>query len=142
MWCQWSGVIVYFWKMVVSVEFIDNNCIMTVCNYFVKCQFLIGATIKREGNAHHIIQSNTLCPPKEDIFLTTFYGRYFSSDVIHVTNFHLGLWRQIAYQCATVLRFCCGFYQNPFMGVLAIFSTGTYAIIGTTCVESETCYEK
>ena len=26
--------------------------------------------------------------------------------------------------------------------VLAIFSTGTYAIIGTTCVKSETCYEK
>ena len=25
---------------------------------------------------------------------------------------------------------------------LAIFSTGTYAIIGTTCVESETSYEK
>ena len=35
-----------------------------------------------------------------------------------------------------------GFYQNPFMGDLAIFSTGTYAIIGTTCVESETCNEK
>ena len=28
------------------------------------------------------------------------------------------------------------------MGVLAIFSTGTYAIIGMTCVESEICYEK
>ena len=28
------------------------------------------------------------------------------------------------------------------MGVLSIFSTGTYEIIGTTCVESETCYEK
>ena len=28
------------------------------------------------------------------------------------------------------------------MGVLAIFSTGTYAIIGTMCVKSETCYEK
>ena len=28
------------------------------------------------------------------------------------------------------------------MGVLTVFSTGTYAIIGTTCVESETCYEK
>ena len=28
------------------------------------------------------------------------------------------------------------------MGVLAIFSTGTYAIIGTTCVKSETCYKK
>ena len=28
------------------------------------------------------------------------------------------------------------------MWVLAIFSTGTYAIIGTTCVESETYYEK
>ena len=28
------------------------------------------------------------------------------------------------------------------MGVLAIFSTGTYAIIGTMCVQSETCYEK
>ena len=28
------------------------------------------------------------------------------------------------------------------MGVLAIFSTGTYATIGTMCVESETCYEK
>ena len=26
--------------------------------------------------------------------------------------------------------------------VLAIFSTSTYAIIGTTCVESETCHEK
>ena len=37
---------------------------------------------------------------------------------------------------------CSGFYQKPLMGVLAIFSTGTYAIIGTTCVESETCYEK
>ena len=37
---------------------------------------------------------------------------------------------------------CSGFYQNPLMGVLAIFSTGTYAIIGTMCVESETCYEK
>ena len=33
-------------------------------------------------------------------------------------------------------------YQNPIMGVLAIFSTGTYAIIGTMCVESETCYEE
>ena len=30
-----------------------------------------------------------------------------------------------------------GFYQNPLMGVLAIFSTGTYAIIGTACVESK-----
>ena len=28
------------------------------------------------------------------------------------------------------------------MGVLAIFSTGTNAIIGTTCVESETCKKK
>ena len=28
------------------------------------------------------------------------------------------------------------------MGVLAILSTGTYAIIGTMCVQSETCYEK
>ena len=28
------------------------------------------------------------------------------------------------------------------MGVLAIFSTGTYANIGTMCVEPETCYEK
>ena len=28
------------------------------------------------------------------------------------------------------------------MGVLAIFYTGTYAIVGTTCVDSETCYEK
>ena len=28
------------------------------------------------------------------------------------------------------------------MGVLAIFSTGTYAVIGTMCVESETRYEK
>ena len=28
------------------------------------------------------------------------------------------------------------------MGVLAIFSTGSYAIIGTVYVESETCYEK
>ena len=37
---------------------------------------------------------------------------------------------------------CIGFYQNPLMGDLAIFSTGTYAIIGTTCVKSETCYEK
>ena len=34
------------------------------------------------------------------------------------------------------------FYQNTLMGVLAIFSTGTFAIIGTMCVESETCYEK
>ena len=33
-------------------------------------------------------------------------------------------------------------YQNPLMGVLAMFSAGTYAIIGTTCVESETRYEK
>ena len=32
--------------------------------------------------------------------------------------------------------------QTPPMGLLTIFSTGTYAIIGTTCVESETCYEK
>ena len=24
---------------------------------------------------------------------------------------------------------------------MAVFSTGTYAIIGTTCFESETCYE-
>ena len=37
---------------------------------------------------------------------------------------------------------CSGFYQTPLMGVMAIFSTGTYAIIGTTCVESETCYGK
>ena len=37
---------------------------------------------------------------------------------------------------------CSGFYQNPLMWVLAIFSTGTYAVIGTRCVESETCYEK
>ena len=28
------------------------------------------------------------------------------------------------------------------MGVLAIFSTATYAIIGTMCVKSETCNEK
>ena len=29
-------------------------------------------------------------PFKEDIFLTTFcYGLYFSSDVIHFTNFHI-----------------------------------------------------
>ena len=34
-------------------------------------------------------------PRKEDIFLTTFYGLYFSSDVLHVTNFHLGLWGQL-----------------------------------------------
>ena len=27
-------------------------------------------------------------------------------------------------------------------GGFSNFSTGTYAIIGTTCVESETCYEK
>ena len=37
---------------------------------------------------------------------------------------------------------CSDFYQKPLMGVLVIFSTSTYAIIGTTCVESETCYEK
>ena len=37
---------------------------------------------------------------------------------------------------------CSGFYQNPLMWVLAIFSTGTYAIIGTTRVESETFNEK
>ena len=30
-------------------------------------------------------------PPKEDIFVTTLYGLYFNSDVIHVTNFYLGL---------------------------------------------------
>ena len=30
-------------------------------------------------------------PPKEDMFLTTFYGLYSSSTVTHVTNFHLGL---------------------------------------------------
>ena len=29
-----------------------------------------------------------------------------------------------------------------FTTALAIFSTGTYAGIGTMCVESETCYEK
>ena len=34
------------------------------------------------------------------------------------------------------------FTKKKLMGALAIFSTGTYAIIGTTCVESETCYEK
>ena len=34
-------------------------------------------------------------PPKD--FLTTFYGLYFSSDVTHVTNFHLGLWGQLPY---------------------------------------------
>ena len=28
------------------------------------------------------------------------------------------------------------------MGVLAIFPTGTYAGIGTTCVQFEMCYEK
>ena len=28
------------------------------------------------------------------------------------------------------------------MGVLEIFNTGTYAILGTRCVESATCYEK
>ena len=28
------------------------------------------------------------------------------------------------------------------MGVLALFPTGTYAGIGTMCVESEICYEK
>ena len=36
---------------------------------------------------------------------------------------------------------CSGFYQKPLMGVLAIFSTGTY-VIGAMCVESETCFEK
>ena len=37
---------------------------------------------------------------------------------------------------------CSGSYQNPFVGILAIFSTGTYQIKGTRCVESETCCEK
>ena len=37
---------------------------------------------------------------------------------------------------------CIVFYQNSLMGVLAIFSTGTFAIIGTMCVESETCFGK
>ena len=34
------------------------------------------------------------------------------------------------------------FFQPSLLGVLAIFSTGTYAIKGAMCVESETCYEK
>ena len=35
------------------------------------------------------------------------------------------------------------FCQNPLMGVLDnFFPTGTYLGTGTTCVESETCYEK
>ena len=33
------------------------------------------------------------------------------------------------------LQWFCG--QNPLMGVLETFPTGTYAIIGTTCVEFE-----
>ena len=33
-------------------------------------------------------------------------------------------------------------YQNPLMGVLVIFSTGTRKGMGTMCVESEICYEK
>ena len=37
---------------------------------------------------------------------------------------------------------CSDFYYSPLRGALAIFSTGTYAGIGTMCVESETCYEK
>ena len=34
------------------------------------------------------------------------------------------------------------FFPKPPHGGLAIFSSGTYAIIGTTGVKSETCYEK
>ena len=38
---------------------------------------------------------------------------------------------------------CSGFVsKNPLMGVLAFFSTGTYAGIGTKCVSSKIYYEK
>ena len=40
------------------------------------------------------------------------------------------------------ISLCSGFYYSPLRGALAIFSTGTYAGIGTMCVESETCYKK
>ena len=41
-----------------------------------------------------------------------------------------------------IYTLCSGFYQNPLIGVLAIFLTGTYAGIGTWCVEFEICYDK
>ena len=50
-------------------------------------------------------------PPKEDIFLITFYGLYFSSDVINVTNFHMGLWGQLPFT-ASLLSL------NPFLLLL------------------------
>ena len=41
----------------------------------------------------------------------------------------------------TLVNLCSGFYQKPLMGVLAIFSTGTYAGIGMVCRVWK-CYEK
>ena len=41
---------------------------------------------------------------------------------------------QECYLKYNIYSLCSGFYQKNLMGVLAIFSTGTYAIIGTTCV--------
>ena len=44
------------------------------------------------------------------------------------------LWTE-GYPIKYPLQWFCG--QNPHMGVLETFSTGTYAIIGTTCFEFE-----
>ena len=52
------------------------------------------------------------------------------------------IWAESANILSVSNTFCRGFYPNPLMGVLATFSTGTYAIISTTCVKSETCNEK
>ena len=103
-----------------------------LCIIIKKCFFIVG-------------------PPKEDIFLTAFYGLYFNpwAHIFYRLHFimarftsHHSTYENDGNRQKGASSLCSGFYYSPLMGALAIFSTGTYGGIGKMCVKSETCYEK